>query len=494
MQHSKCFKLITLLTADELKKAEQFLISPYFNSSKTLLKLFRYVKKYLPDGPHSKLGRVETFRHLYGNAPFKENKLRKLLSRLTGLLREFLAIQELTKENGIRSQLLIKSFSQKESYSVFEREIEDRIKTIKEKPVRDTEFYKEMLWLNQELFFHPDTKRMIRGGTSISEIMNCLDMFFVLSKLEFASEMFTRQEVLSEEHNIHLLPDIIKLGRNELAAQNKLIGLYIMVLNLQSKGMEEELVEKCIETYLEHAHLMNNFDKAKLLGTLINLTLKAVNAGDKKFVPFTLRLYKIAIDTNLMLHKGKIVYTNFINVAVMGSVAHDFHWTKKFILEFQQYLDAKTKNLSTNMAWAYWYYNLGVIDKKPFHFEQAIEYLKNISYSSDAINLRIRSLLLRVYFDYHLISESNESILFDHLNAFEKYASRNKTIAKTKLKSYLDLIKITRKLAKLVVKQDVTPNEIEVFKEECLSMPKIVLKHWLLEKVEELKSSPKHYF
>lgn len=488
MQHSKCFGLIKHLTAAELRKAEQFLASPYFNSSKILLKLFRYIRKYLSRPTHPKFSKLETFCHLYSREePFNENNLRIQLSRLTKLLKEFLVNQELKKEEGIFSQLLIKCYSQKDSYHTFAYEIEERIKAIKKKPIRDASYYQELMWLNQELFFHPDTPRTETGGASISEIMNCVDSYFVLNKLEYASEMYTRQEVLSEQHQMHLLQEATDLGHNHLAKQNKLIDLYIQVIHLQENGLEEGSLQKCIHAFLDYAHLMEKFEKTRLLHKLINSTLTVLNTGRREFLPHVVRMYKIAVNNDLMHDKGKIAYTTFMNVAILGAAAREFLWTKDFIEQFSPMIDEAYRDYTIKIAWAFWYYQRGFFEDNLDDYEKAIYYLSLISYTSIPINLRIRSLLLRIYYDYQLSKKNNADILLDHLDAFDKYIIRNQTISSNRSEGYHNLIKITRNLVRLKnnKKQHIT-EKIQAFKREIQQTENVVLRLWLLEKVEEL--------
>lgn len=488
MRQSKLFGLVRLFSDSDLKRAEVFLTSPYFNSSEVLIKLFRYIKKYVHQPDHPKFTKEQAYRYLYGDVPFNAGNLRTLSSRLNSLLCEFLAVEELKGDQATSSRLLITSLSQRKAYPAFTREIEQRVKSLKRQATRGTAFYLELLWLNQAFFFHPDTPRTSKGGESLSEIMNCTDLFFVLSKLQLANELFIRETILPEKRQVHLLPQIIELGETKLAEQNKLIKLYTGVIHLQKNGLEKQQLQNCIDDFLNHRALMEKSDQTQFLHNLINLTLTALNAGQNEFLPDVVNLYKVAVSHNLMLDRDRIAYTTFVNVAILGAAAKEFSWTREFIAQFTGHIDPKYQGYATKMAWAFWYYQRGLHNNTPDDYEQAIHHLSQVSYISVPIDLRIRSLLLRIYYDYHWVQKDDVNLLLDHLDAFEKYIMRNATISSARAEGYHNLIKTTRHLVRLKSnkKQPITP-KVEALQQEIEQSDKLVLRVWLSEKVKELR-------
>ena len=123
-------------------------------------------------------------------------------------------------------------------------------------------------------------------------------------------------------------------------------------------------------------------------------------------------------------------------------------------------------------------------------WDKVLELLVQVEYSDLRYSLGAKVLLLRTYYDLN-----EYEALHSLTDSFRQYIHRNKLLADARAKSYVELFKITRKVAQLRSKLDYLDNE--KWKKELARIEKsideksIFNKPWLKEKVHELKVDQK---
>ena len=82
MHDTKLVQLLVKLTKSELKALDKFLNSPYFNTNKTVYKLWKHTKQYAPNFSSSMLKEEKIHSKLFPNKPFNERTIRQLRFQL----------------------------------------------------------------------------------------------------------------------------------------------------------------------------------------------------------------------------------------------------------------------------------------------------------------------------------------------------------------------------------------------------------------------------
>ena len=113
MHNSKLIAFFKTFTRADFKAFLSFVQSPYFNNNKKVIDLYRYIRSAAPRFTASRLGKHQTFAHLYPNQKFKEIKLQQLMSELIKVIEKFW-IQQAFNENELSKDMaLIKKYRQK---------------------------------------------------------------------------------------------------------------------------------------------------------------------------------------------------------------------------------------------------------------------------------------------------------------------------------------------------------------------------------------------
>lgn len=99
MTKSKAYRIISTFSQKEMKAFSLFLISPYFNSNKALVKLFEIFKKQISSDPVKALTEEEAFKKIYPGKKYNYGIMKNLLSELFGICEKFLAVQPSEDDN-----------------------------------------------------------------------------------------------------------------------------------------------------------------------------------------------------------------------------------------------------------------------------------------------------------------------------------------------------------------------------------------------------------
>src|SRR5687767_5027556 len=90
-------EILETLTREELKSFRRFLLSPYFNRSAKVVKVFDYITKRHPNYEHTSINKEAIHRKISPELPYNEITIRRLLFDLQNLADKFM--QQVNFEN-----------------------------------------------------------------------------------------------------------------------------------------------------------------------------------------------------------------------------------------------------------------------------------------------------------------------------------------------------------------------------------------------------------
>ncbi len=89
MYNTQTVEILKKLDKDELKRFGDFLMSPFFNNSSFIVKIYDTVKKEYPAFTGNSLEPEIIFKKLYPAESFKNTRIRNLYAEFGNLLRKF---------------------------------------------------------------------------------------------------------------------------------------------------------------------------------------------------------------------------------------------------------------------------------------------------------------------------------------------------------------------------------------------------------------------
>lgn len=473
MIDAKAFMLLKSLNEEEFRRLHKFLRSPFYNYTKALIALFEYLRKYYPSFDSPKLSKEKVWDKIYPEEPFHHRKFWRLTNNLTQLVEKFIVQLELEKEPKKERSILIQALNRRNAYLLFEKETlkmlekDDFLYALpKEKPL-------EKYLLLKDYFFHPSTPKWKVDIEQQNEIMECLDLFFVSNKLRLASEFIGRESILKEKHAIHFLQLVV----DEVERKYPKFKVYNKIIALQKSQLEEDYW-KARKQYLKDLEDLGVEDRLTVLNQLFNYAIWQVNNGNNKFRQEHFELYKMALKSEILIQNEQISDLAFTNIVSYGASFKEFDWTSQFIEKYEIYLEKGQKEDALKLSWGYFFFF-----KKDF--SEVLETLSPHSFKKVIHAQRGKSLLLRSFFELYLQDPTYYELFLSFSLSFEKFLRRDSIQSQRKVKNYLNLISALRKIAKYRFNGKWNQN-VRIGMIENIQSVKMVLKPWLLDKLEEL--------
>ncbi len=472
MTGSKLFALLKTFNKYELNRLRKFVESPFFNENELLVHLFDLIDKFLRSNKED-IDQSEIWKKLFPEIPYDDVKFRRLSSDLNKLAQDFLAVEDFKNQplafDSYQLRLLnIKGLDK--HYLAVERNIERERERI---TLRDSMYYYNNMMLEYEkhLFWEKhDVMRTKKVNLDVADFQ--LDCFFLSLKLKNYCDAINYKNILNIKIKIGMIESLLEIVKQPHYQAVPAISIYYQIL-LTLTDRENE------NHFFNLKQLLNNnnfsFQQQEMRNMYIfaqNYCIKKINTGNATYYRELFDIYKILIDTNIILNKGIIVPWDYKNITSVGLRVGEYKWVEKFVKNYNQHLPKDhQKNALT--------YNLAILHFYKKDYGEVITLLRDMSYKDFFDALQGRWLLLKTYY------ELDEFDALDALiDSFRIFLRRNKSISKSYQKMYMNALKFLQKIMKTPYETKASTDKLSVQIKECNP---IADRSWLLQKLEEMR-------
>jgi len=481
MIKSKLFELLNSLTKEELEAFSDFIKSPYYNKNPYLINfatiLYTYLNEEDPHSKQEKLTKEKIFKILLPKKKYQDGEMRKMMTGLTQLVEQFMIAEQLKSNRFLEKRILRKSFSERDLYKCYLKEIKHFEKNKHLAPIQDINPLLESFFIYSNLYFHSKTNRLEPTNDYLSNAMEDLDEFYIQMKLINSIELINRQKLFPNQKKI-TLSSIVETYV-EKKPKNEILKLCISVSQLISKKFSVSEFEEVETLFSRHIHQLTKREQLIILINLINVLTREINQGKLNLVKKNLELYKKAIKIDLQLPNKKITHETFTNVVVYGCHEKEFKWVKNFISDYALYLEEDVNADATRFSKSYLYFS-----KK--EYQKTVDLLWNYNFDKLLFDIRSKSILTRTLLEYFFQKRDIYQLLLNHTNSMERYIRRKKIIGKKKQEAYLNFISVVKKIGKFQYEGKNNKTWIERTKKQILNDDNIIAKIWILERLDEL--------
>ena len=489
MHRYKFLRYLSILTFAEKKEFEKQLAA---SKQKGDLRLFRKAVKFISKPKTALAIKPILFRQIFPNQPYNDARLRKMMTRLTQALKEYLGEKEFCENQPIKKKLLIKSLAEREDYGLFLEIAEGRLKELDKNKKRGLPYFREKYQIWQAIYFHPETIKFTTKNNCFQQMLYYQERHHILDTLMSGAESLSRKRTIKSNETIDLLHPILKRVDNMEGDCPGIILLFKKLVTLLKPNKVKPDLDKLKNQLLATFDLMEQHEQRMALKLLILYATPFSNRGKKEYTQFIFGIYKLGIDHHLLRHgKTSIGAILFINIAFTGITLEELNWAKNFIKKYIPEIPIEDQEHALNLCNAGWHYKRGIIENSTEEMKEALSLLSRIpTRSSEKFDLRTRSLYLRILFDLFQNDERELGDVLENAKNFERHLKNNKTYSSEKKEAYLAFVGHCRRLAKL---HGAKINNIKALKIYTANLQKdqtCILKHWLLEKAGELTSSP----
>ena len=471
IEKSKLIKLLSSFSALEWKRFGRFVQSPYHNTNKQLIYLYTILKKAFPFKKLKDLEQERLYKKVYGGEVFKLSKFQNLCSDFYELTTDFMLDMHLTKEKRKKKKLVVDMLSER-NYDLFKGASQQLIKEVETQDyLLDNDDFLLLYQLYDGLYHHVESDKYKISQTNFDKSVANLDNFYEDLTVQLSAENSGNRNFLNRKKRI-----------NQVKAF-KLKDLFQLAIELHQ--------HKKTDIYFQlKSTVFDNWDKLKI-GHKTNLFIHLLNFSftnnlmqkDSGYQE-SFELYKIGIRDKLFIINGTMREIDFINIAMLGFGLAENVWTENFIKDNQQYLNKEARYFVVPLTMAY----KANVEKD---YKRVIELLSELVPTNQLRDLsKIKSLLVRAYFDGLINGEEHYRYALDYeIESFKKMMHRNHKLPPIKTNSYLNFLKLLRKLVNIY---DAKPNhvtQIQTFEEDLDNISPLILKNWLTEKLKIFKNT-----
>lgn len=474
MHNSKLFQLLRTLEASEIRWLYKFLKSPYHNSNPQYTRLFEYIKKCYPDLEHKKLDKKVAFGKLYPKEEFDPQKMRKLMHELAVLVEEFLVIHAIKNNPFKHRKFFIAELGKRNHYKAFEKETNTLLHELEQKEQRSEDHFLERYQLRKQLFAHPLTVRGQEGRDKLLRLSEELDHYFFLQKLITSVALKSNTKIFSSDLELSFVDKVLE----KLEAKQQEISIDIGLFKdlnqlLNNKGDTISFTE-VKQKYVIQRRYLDNYLSKTTLNFLLNFAVGKLSKGETDLIEDQFELYKIGLKDGFLIQNDRITDKTFSNIIVCGAYLKEYKWTEEFIDNYGVFLDKilRTEIISFNKA------NLNFKQQK---FKEAIEILNRTDFKKILYLINARMLTLECYYECLCTDDSYYDLLMSQIDAFEKFVHRQNNLSNLKKESYLNFAKALRKITKQKFNNQSNQGL------EMISSMSVVMKPWLISKIQELQ-------
>lgn len=474
MENTKLYNILEYFDKYQHNRLHKYLSSPYFNRHEAIIHLYELIRKHILGSRKKELVKEDLWKWMFPGEKFDDLRFRKFTSDLLKLVEGFMA-QEIYEANPLhRAAYLIEAVGKHKMKRLFSTAEKTARRLSDQQEDRSASFYfyqyqieKNIYELVQHASYNRDQK------TNLEEVITNLDWFYLAEKLKYYCSIQSQQTVIAHEYKLLFIEEIVDHIEKykDTYESVPLISIYYQIYLTQADSEEEAHYYKLKELMARFVRDFPSEEANYIYIYALNYSIRKLNQGKSAFLREYFELFKDGLEGEFLLDEGQLAPWLFRNSIGVALRLGEYDWVEQFILGYSDHLPASLREnaVSFNLATLYFY------QKK---YDQVIELLREIEYDDMSYNLISKSMLLATYYEMDEIDP-----LYSLIDSFRAFLNRHKNLPEARKKSYLDLIRFTRWLTRILPGDQVS---VEKFLKELDETPGVASESWLREKIGEL--------
>lgn len=465
MLKSKAIALFLTLNPAERRRFKKWVQSPIHNPNNRLSKFYLFLDNR-NDWTERSLRRERAFAAAYGEQPYDDLTMRRLLSEFLEVLKGFLAHETEAESPVSRHLTLARQCRDRQLPAEARMEIEAAANLLQSQPLRDAGYHLSSFRIQEEVFLQTPTRDTALNVQGMSDE---LSRFFAAEMLRTACVAASLQATYQTAYSAPYIEAILaecEAGRYEGVP---VIGVYYHSYRCQT-------LPDALSHFFSLKSMLSDAEKWLPISELrqvflfaINYCIRRVNTNETGFMREVFDLYQIGLGQGVFVENGFLSRFTFKNIVSAALQLGELAWTERFIEDWAPRLHGQFREPYERFCAAKLCY-------AQRHYDRAQSLLLHVTFDDVFLDLSARALLLKIYFE-----ASEWRLLEGFLKAFEQFVRRKKTLA-YHAPNYLNLIHFT---ARLVAwhsgRKAMQPEELDALRQQVEEAKPLTEKAWLLE-------------
>ncbi len=478
MHNNRLIRILSTFSAWELRSWGDFVASPYFNKHQKTQALAALLSSLHPDFSEETLQKEKLYTALFAG-PFDEQGLRDVFSYLTRLTERFLAQGNWEQNDRAVQQNLLVALRERHLDTDHRRAYLRLGKQFSTplSPSLSGQYYE---YLAEGLAMEIQAKSR-KQEERFHQTVQSLDVYYLLNRLRYGCAQINRHTVLADEGDWAWVIQLAAYVANQPALLQRapLLEAYLLLFRMLEKPEETARFEKA-RSFIDHALGAADQDQQReLYAFLMNYCIQRVNQGDEAFPAVLFSLYQQQLAQGLLLENGQMSPADYKNLVSLALRNGETTWAEQFIDQYRDHLpEGKRANAFT--------FQLAALHFHRQQYTETLRLLRDQEFTDPYYQLGARTMLLKLYYE-----TAEFEALYYCLDAFDNYLQRNQKLPSYQKNLYVNLLRYTRKLAKLRLKvlSQGPRNALQLvqqFRQKITHVPNTAQRAWLLTQVDEM--------
>lgn len=478
MTESKLITFLRTLDKEEMRRFGKFLEGTAERKALDRIAFFEYLQKCHPEFPEKKIKRELVAQKLFPENNKRLKKVENLMHKIVSILDDFLAYEELKRQQSQRDFLLLEVYKRRKLDNFFFKKIKKIEEEWEHKQPEGIEHLHNEYLIKKMQFTHPNYSQTGKSPITYKGLIQQLDEYYFAKKLFWTSCMKITEDFVNVSgtgltDRQYFIQKILDISMTDKSLQNNRIQFLAELLNT--------LVNEDFQNYsqLEEVFISNvkSFDEPErndLIDILNHFSIRNRNTtGQQEMLYYAFELNRKAVENKWIFKDEHISVFRFINIVNIACIVRELEWATYFVDNFGTSLGKDDRNDIVAVSHA-------TVDFKKGEYEKTLERLVHVKFRNVLYKTDARAIQLKCYYEleygdlFHSLVSSFSSFLQNQ---------RKKNLAKDFARQFLNFIKFAYKLEEK--RYEFKPN-VELILEDIESCDNVIYKRWLIEKAQEL--------
>lgn len=458
-------KLFQSLRENERRQLKKWLRSPLHLSNTEIRRFFDFL---ITRKTYTKIStrKSRVFSFVFPDEKYHDARLRTLLHDSLMVLEKFVGYFDAVLDEIQAEVSICESLSRRGMDAGLRLRILKLEEKIKANPERSTSYHQLMLRLEALTFELSGTDNRMEQN-NLPGLFSHLSTSFAIQTLRYACAAASHKSISRHEYQIPLLSAILDNVALPDWEDEIALKIYASAFLAVSEGDAHQL-ESLIKLLPVHRELFSRKEQQDLLLMAINACIRQINSGNEDFLQKALSLYRLGLSTEILFDHAQLSRFHYKNIVSIALKSREYEWTKSFIHEYVEHLDAQFRD-------SYLSFNLARLHFASGEYRLSRQQLRHVEYDDIFFNLGAKMMLLKMAWESEEVEEVESS-----LSSFRKFVMRRTDLGYHR-ELYLNFLSFIHRMNQLM------PDDVEAkvrLKGEVEISESVAEKQWLLQQLE----------
>ena len=308
MKQTKVFLLIEILSVAEWKELKKWLQSPWANTNKNLIRLYKALEKGFPDFEAKKWEKEIIYQKVYPSKPYKNKIFNNLLTEFGNQIRSFLTHTRVSQQSDLAEHLFITELMERPTTTLFEKAANDFVKNLEERHPKSKSDFWYLYQANQQLYYQTSAvHRLDPESMVLKKAMENLDIFYHWNFLKHKVDQRTRSIMLK-----------IPANEPKKATENLTVQLLNEYLHRPPKW-SLEAYQSFKKNYYQFFEELPLESKKDFLTCCINESVHPDGLAAMEGLKELFQHFEFGLAHQLFFHDGRMTNITFHNILLTAS-------------------------------------------------------------------------------------------------------------------------------------------------------------------------------